>query len=336
MPELAQHGGWLPPVFMVLMGVAMLVYVVLDGYDLGVGVLLTAADDDDKDRMIASIGPFWDANETWLVLGVGILLTAFPLAHGLILGELYLPVAVMLGGLILRGVAFDFRVKAAAAHRAAWNRAFFAGSLIAAFAQGVMLGQYVTGFDRSPWVVAFDAFVGIGLVAGYVLLGASWLLIKTTGELQLRAAAWARLSLVFTAAGIAAISLMTPMVSTRIFERWFSLPNLLLLAPIPLVTAGLFVLIAVTLRRLPRPDDRYEWVPFAGTVAIFALAFCGLAFSMVPYLVVDRMDIWQAAAAPESLRVILWGAAVVLPMIAAYTAYSYYVFRGKASELRYD
>lgn len=336
MPELDQPGGWLPLVFMVLMGIAMLVYVVLDGYDLGVGVLLEGATDRERDTMIAAIGPFWDANETWLVLGVGILLTAFPLAHGVILGELYLPVAVMLGGLILRGVAFDFRVKAADAHRRAWNFAFFAGSTVAAFAQGVMLGQYVTGFDHGLWAWAFDVFVGLGLTAGYALLGAGWLLIKTEGDLQRRAAGWARTSLYVTAAGVAAISLMTPMVSHRIFERWFTFPNVLLLAPIPLVTIGLFVVIALALRQLPNGTDRWSWVPFAATVAVFVMAFFGLAYSMVPYLIVDRMDIWQAAAAPESLAVILVGAAVVLPVIAAYTAYSYWVFRGKAGELRYD
>ena len=174
MSELWQPGGWLPMIFMGLMGLAMLIYVVLDGYDLGVGILLRRADEDQKDMMIASIGPFWDANETWLVLGVGILLTAFPLAHGVILGELYLPVALMLGGLILRGVAFDFRVKAHADHKSWWNLAFYLGSLITAVSQGVMLGRYVTGFADGlmPWV--FGSFcwrrrcVGL-LPAGRVL-----------------------------------------------------------------------------------------------------------------------------------------------------------------------
>src|SRR5581483_2552693 len=206
MPELSQPGGWLPLVFMGLMGLSMLIYVVLDGYDLGVGILRTA----------------------------------FPVAHGVILGALYLPVALMLGGLILRGVAFDFRVKAHAAHKAGWNFAFFAGSLLAAVAQGVMLGRYITGFAPGvlPWL--FALFVGASLAAGYVLLGAGWLLMKTEGELQQRAARWGRASLGLTAAGVLAISLATPWVSPRIFEKWFSFPNLILLAPVPVMTAVLF------------------------------------------------------------------------------------------------
>ncbi|HZP88264.1 MAG TPA: cytochrome d ubiquinol oxidase subunit II [Burkholderiales bacterium] len=335
MPELSQPGGWLPLVFMGLMGLSMLIYVVLDGYDLGVGILLRTATDEQKDVMVASIGPFWDANETWLVLGIGILLTAFPVAHGVILGALYLPVALMLGGLILRGVAFDFRVKAHAAHKAGWNFAFFAGSLLAAVAQGVMLGRYITGFAPGvlPWL--FALFVGASLAAGYVLLGAGWLLMKTEGELQQRAARWGRASLGLTAAGVLAISLATPWVSPRIFEKWFSFPNLILLAPVPVMTAVLFTVIALALRQVPH-SERWSWVPFAATVGVFMLAFFGLAFSLLPYLVVDRLTLWQAAAAPESLMVILIGALAVLPLIIAYTAYSYWVFWGKAGELRYD
>lgn len=336
MPELSQPGGWIPLAFMGLMGLSMLIYVVLDGFDLGVGILLRGADDADKDIMVASIGPFWDANETWLVLGVGILLTAFPVAHGVILGALYLPVALMLGGLILRGVAFDFRVKAHASHKAMWNLAFHAGSLVAALAQGVMLGRYITGFAEGalPWL--FALFVGASLAAGYVLLGAGWLLMKTDGGLQQRALRWGRNSLGFTALGIVAISLATPWVSARIFDKWFTFPQVVLLAPVPLLTALLFAAIAGALRAIARGNARWIWVPFAGTVGIFVLAFFGLAYSLVPYLVVDRLTVWQAAAAPESLMVILIGALAVLPLIAAYTAYSYWVFWGKAGELRYD
>lgn len=336
MPELSQPGGWIPLAFMGLMGLSMLIYVVLDGFDLGVGILLRGADDADKDTMVASIGPFWDANETWLVLGVGILLTAFPVAHGVILGALYLPVAIMLGGLILRGVAFDFRVKAHASHKALWNLAFHAGSLIAALAQGVMLGRYITGFAPGPLPWVFALFVGASLAAGYVLLGAGWLLMKTDGDLQRRALGWARNSLWFTALGILAISIVTPWVSARIFDKWFAFPQVVLLAPVPIVTALLFGTIAAALRTIGRGNARWIWVPFACTVSIFVLAFFGLAYSLVPYLVVDRLTVWQAAAAPESLMIILIGALAVLPLIAAYTAYSYWVFWGKAGELRYD
>jgi cytochrome d ubiquinol oxidase subunit II len=329
----------MPLVFLALMGISMLIYVILDGYDLGVGVLLRRADDADKDTMIASIGPFWDANETWLVLGVGLLLTAFPIAHGVILTHLYLPVALMLVGLIVRGVAFDFRVKARAHHKPWWNRAFYGGSLLAGFSQGLMLGFYVTGFQYGWFDVVFAVVVGLCLVSGYCLLGASWLIMKTVGSLQLRAMHWARRTLWLTGVGIAAISVVTPWVSERIFEKWFSLPNIILLAPIPLVTLALFVVIDRLLRRMPAMhavgNDNWGWVPFVGTAVIFLLAFIGLAYSLFPYLVVDQIDIWQAASAPESLMVILIGAVIVLPTILGYTIYAYRVFWGKATDLQY-
>ncbi|MGH8808874.1 MAG: cytochrome d ubiquinol oxidase subunit II [Noviherbaspirillum sp.] len=340
MSELSQPDAWLPLVFLALMGIAMMAYVVLDGFDLGVGILLRRADDDQKDMMIASIGPFWDANETWLVLGVGILLVAFPMAHGVILGELYLPVALMLVGLILRGVAFDFRVKAHDDHKYAWNIAFYGGSVLATFAQGLMIGFYIVGFQYGAAQIAFALFTGLSLLAGYALLGATWLIMKTEGELQQRAIAWARGSLLLCALGVAAVSVATPLVSQQIFDKWFAFPNILLLAPIPAVTTALFVLTHYTLRRLPSlldgGDEAFCWVPFAATVGIFLLAFNGLAYSLFPYLVVDRITIWQAASAPESLKVILFGAAVVLPTIVGYTIYSYRVFWGKARALSYQ
>ena len=339
MPDLTQASGWLPLVFVALMGVAILAYVILDGYDLGVGILLADADDDAKDTMIASIGPFWDANETWLVLGVGILLVAFPLAHGVILTALYLPVALMLAGLILRGVAFDFRVKARAKHKTAWNRAFFAGSLLAAVAQGTMLGLTIVGFKYGAAELAFALFIGLCLAAGYTLLGSTWLIIKAEGALQRRAVRWAWISLWLTALGIAAVSAATPLVSPRIFDKWFAFERFFLLLPIPLATLVLFFVVERALRRLPvrlNAGNEYgAWVPMAGTCGIFLLAFYGLAYSLFPYLVVDRITIWQAAAAPESLMIILPGVIVVLPTIIGYTIYAYRVFRGKTKALSY-
>ncbi len=340
MPELSQPGAWLPLVFFCLMGVAMLAYVILDGFDLGVGILLRRATDSEKDTMIASIGPFWDANETWLVLGVGILLVAFPMAHGVILGELYLPVALMLAGLILRGVAFDFRVKAHDEHKQAWDIAFYAGSVLATFAQGLMIGLYIVGFRYGAAQLAFAVFTGLSLLAAYALLGASWLIMKAEGRLQRQAISWARGSLLLCALGVAAVSIATPLVSQQIFDKWFSFPNLLLLAPIPLMTAALFALTEFVLRRLPGSlaagSHSFCWVPFGATVGIFLLAFNGLAYSLFPYLVVDRITIWQAASAPESLKVILFGVIVVLPTIVGYTIFSYRVFWGKARELSYQ
>jgi len=339
-PELNQPEVWLPLAFYALLGVAMLAYVVLDGFDLGVGILLRRADDAQKDRMIASIGPFWDANETWLVLGVGILLVAFPMAHGVILGALYLPVALMLAGLILRGVAFDFRVKARDDHKAAWNLAFYGGSVLATFSQGLMLGLYITGFVYEGAQLLFAIFTGLALVAGYALLGATWLIMKAEGELQRRAIAWARGSLWLCALGVAAVSLATPLVSQQVFDKWFAFPNLLLLAPIPVVTAALFFITDYTLRKLPdllaADSHAFCWLPFAATVGVFVLAFFGLAYSLFPYLVVDRITVWDAASAPASLKIILAGVLIVLPTIVAYTAFSYRVFWGKARELSYQ
>ncbi|ABE46009.1 cytochrome d ubiquinol oxidase subunit II [Polaromonas sp. JS666] len=338
-PDLTQAAGWMPIVFLVVMGLAMLAYVVLDGYDLGVGMLMHRASDDDKDTMIASIGPFWDANETWLVLGVGILLTVFPLAHGVILGALYLPVAMMLIGLTLRGVAFDFRVKAHASHKPLWNRMFYSGSLLASWSQGYMLGALITGFASTAWAVAFSAVIGLALVAAYCLMGAGWLIIKSEGELQLQAVRWARRSLLFTVAGIAAISIATPLVSPSIFSKWFSFPNIVLLLPIPAATAVLFAVIYRSLQRLPvrlaQGNEYGAWVPFGATVGVFLLAFYGLAYSLFPWLVIDSMTIWQAASAPEAMGVILAGAAVVLPLIIGYTVFAYRVFWGKSTALKY-
>ncbi|NTV11710.1 MAG: cytochrome d ubiquinol oxidase subunit II [Zoogloea sp.] len=339
MPDLAQPAGWLPLVFLFVMGVAILAYVVLDGYDLGVGILLGRADEVHRDMMVASIGPFWDANETWLVLGIGVLVTCFPMAQGEILGALYLPVAAMLLGLILRGVAFDFRVKAQDEHKPWWNRAFCAGSLLAALAQGYMLGLLVVGFERSTLNMVFAGFIALALAAGYCLLGAGWLIIKAEGALQLAAVRWARASLWLTGLGIAAVSVATPLVSEAIFDKWFSVPNIFLLAPIPLITVVLFVIEDVVLHRLPaglaQGRERWARVPFGLTVVIFLLAFHGLAYSLFPWLVPLRMDIWQAAAAPGSLMFILVGVIIVLPLIVGYTAFSYRVFRGKATHLEY-
>ena len=328
--------AWLPLIFMGLMALAMLVYVVLDGYDLGVGMLVPFADGPGKDRMVASIGPFWDANETWLVLGVGLLLVAFPVAHGVILGALYLPVLVMLLGLILRGVAFDFRAKAHDEHRVLWNAAFSVGSLAAALAQGYMVGRYVLGFEPGLVPVLFAAFIGLCLAAGYTLLGATWLLLKMEGPLVRQAAGWGWWALWLTGLGIAAVSVATPFVSPRIFEKWFALPNFFLLMPVPLLTAGLFAICESHLRRIRRGGKGRDWVPFAAAIGMFVLAFCGLAYSVYPYLVIDQIEFWDAAAAPGSLKIILVGALVTLPMIIGYTIFAYRVFWGRSTELSYE
>ena len=338
-PDLATPAGWLPVVFMALMGVALLLYVVLDGYDLGVGILLRAATDSEKDIMVSSIGPFWDANETWLVLGIGILLVAFPQAHGVILSSLYLPVACMLIGLILRGVAFDFRVKVHASHKPLWNNLFWAGSLLTASAQGYMLGSYIAGFQTTLAAQAFAVLTALCLPATYALLGAGWLIMKTESQLQRKAVRWARRAWWGAVLGFAAVSVASPLISERILHKWFDLPYIVMLAPIPLVTLALLLIAARSLWRLPvRLDQGNEygaWVPFGCMVGVIVLGFYGLAYSLFPYLVVDRITIWDAASAPESLMVILIGALVVLPAILGYTVFVYRVFRGKAQPLSY-
>jgi cytochrome bd ubiquinol oxidase subunit II len=300
-----------------------------------VGILLPFAAPEEQNLMVASIGPFWDANETWLVLGVGILLVAFPLAHGIVLSSLYLPVALMLLGLILRGVAFEFRVKASGWHRAVWNRLFFVGSLVAGFAQGVMLAGVVTGFAEGAGYVLFALLVGAGLAGGYALLGATWLVLKTEGDLHARALAWSKGALLLTMAGVAAISLATPFAHAGILHKWFDWPRMLWLAPLPLATAAAFAGIWRSVTRLQGGRSRREWLPFVLSVWVFVFAFAGLAYSLFPYLVVDRMTIWQAAAAPESLRFVFVGVCFVLPLIVAYTVIAYRVFWGKARSLTY-
>ncbi len=326
----------LPVIFTILMGLAILAYVVLDGYDLGVGMLMPAASEREQNVMVASIGPFWDANETWLVLGIGLLLVAFPLAHGIILGALYLPVVAMLIGLMLRGVAFEFRVKAEGWHRELWNGLFWFGSFLASFAQGLMLGAYITGFQSGFAYFLFALAVAGGLCGGYVLLGAAWLILRTEGALQKKAVAWTRWGLLWVAVGVALVSVATPLASATVRDRWFDFPRTLVVMLLPLACAAAWFWLWRLTGRFMRGEKTPEWAPYAGAVAIFALSFAGLAYSIFPYIVIDRLTIWEAAAHPSALKVILAGALVVLPFIAGYTVFSYYVFRGKAQEKLYD
>jgi cytochrome bd ubiquinol oxidase subunit II len=325
---------WLPVLFMALMGLSMLAYVVLDGYDLGVGMLMLRAAPHERDTMIASIGPFWDANETWLVLGVGILLIAFPKAHGLVLTALYLPVALMLVGLVLRGVAFDFRVKAQDAWRPLWNFAFFAGSTLAASSQGWMLGRYVTGFAQGAEFLWFATAIAFLLPAAYLLIGAAWLIMKTEGALQVRAVHWAKMAWPAVVLGMVLVSVATPWVSETVRHRWFQLPAFIALLPIPLAT-GLALLGTRLLLNSRQVLGKACWLPFVLMVLVFLFGAMGLAYSLFPFVVMDRLTLWQAASSHDSLVVIAVGFAVTLPAIVGYTVWAYRVFWGKVKPLAY-
>lgn len=328
---------WLPIVFIGLMGLSILLYAMLDGYDLGVGILLPRGVERvaDRDSMIASVGPYWDANETWLVMAVGLLLIAFPKAHSLILWHLYLPATLMLLGLILRGVAFDFRAKAAVDFQNLWDLAFKLGSALASLMQGYMLGQYVTGFQASPASFVFSSISALGVSAAYCYIGGAWLVMKSEGDLQLRAVRWTRRAGRLCFVGVLAVSVVNPLVNPSVFHRWFDFPLVMLVLVIPTLCFLAFFTNERLLRRLPKPGDRHCAVPFLLVCSIFVLCFTALAFSYFPDIVPGRLTIWEAASAPASLWFILVGVMIVLPVILLYTAFAYRVFHGKSTELKY-
>ncbi len=322
----------LPHVWAAIIAFAVMAYVALDGFDLGVGILFAGAPDDhERDLMTASIAPVWDGNETWLVLGGGGLFAAFPTAYAVIGPALYGPLIVMLLALIFRGVAFEFRARSTRA-RGAWDVGFALGSLVAALAQGVALGALVQGvavengvyagraFD---WATPFSLLTGAALVAGYALLGATWLVWKTEGALQARMRRQARLAAFATLAAIAAVSLATPFVDPVYFERWFGRPQIVFTMIVPALVAGVALAL---LRALARGRDA---APFLWSLALFLLCFAGLGISFYPHIVPPSLTIAQAAAPEASLAFLLAGAAPLLVLVLSYTAYAYWTFRGK-------
>ncbi len=321
----------LPLIWAGIIGLAVAMYVILDGFDLGIGMLTPFAETNgDRDQMINSVAPFWDGNETWLVMGGVGLLVAFPPAYAVVMPAMYLPVIVMLLALVFRGVAFEFRVVSRS--KTLWNAAFAAGSTLAGFCQGLILGGMIQGirvengeYAGGPfdWATPFAVLCGLGVVAGYALLGATWLVMKTEGPVSERARVHARSLLLATLGAMALVSLWTPWLFASIAERWFTLPNLLYLAPVPILT-GLAAL--AVWRGLGRGHSA---LPFLATIALFLLGFLGLVISWFPYLVPPSLTIHDAAAAPSSQMFMLAGAAVLLPLIIAYTAGVYWVFRGK-------
>jgi len=314
---------------------AVAAYVVMDGFDLGIGILFPLFRvGRERDQAMNAIAPVWDGNETWLVMGGGGLLAAFPLAYAIVLPALYAPLIAMLLGLVFRGVAFEFRWRDQR-HRPLWDSGFFLGSLAATFAQGVTLGALVQGISVEgrayaggwwDWLTPFSLLTGAALVAGYALLGAGWLIWKTEGPLQGDARRFARLLVPALLAAIGAVSLATPFVEPRYFERWFGYPGLVVAVPMPLLV------LATALALWRSLGGRRDWLPFLLTLLMFLLSMIGLAISIWPDVIPGRVSIWQAAAPHTSQAFMLVGAVVLIPLILAYTAWSYWVFRGKVGE----
>ncbi len=321
-------------IWFVIIVFATLMYIVMDGFDLGIGILFpTTQDADDRDVMVNSVAPVWDGNETWLVLGGAALFGAFPLAYAVIIDALTIPLTLMLIGLIFRGVAFEFRFKATPTHRPFWDKAFIGGSILATFSQGVVVGAVINGFvvtNRTysggpfDWFTLFNLFCGVGLTVAYALLGATWLVMKSEDPLQAKMRKVSKQLLIVLLLVIAAISLWTPLAHPTIAERWFSLPNLFFLLPVPLLVV---VLTGWAWKKLG--DTESHNAPFVLTLGLIFLGFSGLGISIWPYIIPPSITLWQAAAPPQSQGFMLVGALLIIPIILVYTFWSYYVFRGK-------
>jgi cytochrome bd ubiquinol oxidase subunit II len=325
----------LPLIWAVIILFSIMMYVVMDGFDLGIGILYPLFNSkEDRDVMMNTVAPVWDGNETWLVLGGAGLLAAFPLAYAVVLSAFYLPLIFMLTGLIFRGVAFEFRFKAREHERHYWDKAFIGGSIAAAFFQGVTLGAYIEGLPVAnrayaggplDWISAFSVFTGLGLVVAYALLGSTWLIMKTQGNLQHHAYLITRRLVWALLAVIVAISAWTPLLDERIAHRWFSFPNLVWFAPVPLlvVASSYFLLRSV--------KSNHHVAPFLFTLVLIFLGYSGLGISLWPYIIPPNVSIWEASSPPQSQGFTLVGALLIIPVILMYTVWAYYVFRGKVS-----
>lgn len=326
----------LPLIFGCIIALAIFMYVFLDGFDLGIGILFPFAPSDDcRSKMMNSIAPFWDGNETWLVLGGGGLFAAFPLAYSIIMPAFYIPIIIMLLGLIFRGVAFEFRFKTESKkEQKIWDYSFHFGSLIAAFFQGVMLGAFIQGIKVKDkifvggafdWFNGFSVMVGVALICGYALIGSTWLIMKTHDNTH----KWARFIAIYLAFIVAffivLISIWTPFLNDRIFIKWFSTPNIFYLSIIPFLTVLSFILLLKSL------INKREIAPFLLVITLFIFCYLGLAISLFPYLVPYQLSFKEVAAASTSLSFLFIGVVITLPMILCYTAFSYYIFRGKSS-----
>jgi cytochrome d ubiquinol oxidase subunit II len=330
----------LVPIWTVILGIGVFFYVLLDGFDLGVGMLYGLAPDSRSRNVIMNaIAPIWDGNETWLILGGLGLLGAFPVAFAVIIPAVYFPMLVMLLALVFRGVAFEFRLRDSE-NKTFWDYAFCYGSGYAAFAQGVVVGSFIQGFKVSngqfggtsfSFLTPFTLLTGVGLMVGYALLGAGWLILKTDGEIQAAARRHGRICLVAVLLAIAVVSLSTPMMSPAIATRWFTWPNALFLAPVPLATV---LLGRFTWRAL---SSTAEASPFLGAMALFVVSYLGIAISLFPMIVPYHFTLWEAASSPRTQAFLLVGTLFLLPVILTYSAWSYWVFRGKVrADIGYD
>jgi len=328
----------LPLIWGGLIATAVLLYVLLDGFDLGVGILFPFAPGDQcRNRMMNSIAPFWDGNETWLVLGGGGLFAAFPLAYSIVMPALYVPVILMLICLIFRGVAFEFRFKADTS-RTIWDFAFHFGSLGAAFLQGMILGGLVQGITVEgrafaggafDWLTGFSVMTGIAVTFGYMLLGATWIYMKSEEDLQNWARKTAKYVFLYVLIFMSLVSLWVPFLGVKIEERWFSGNNFYYLLPVPIITGLLFLTLW---RSLSSKSAGKDYVPYLLSAGIFLMGYIGLAISLWPTIIPYDVTLWQAAAAPESLSLLLVGVSVMLPVILGYTAWCYWIFRGKTDD----
>ncbi len=314
---------------------SIMMYIVMDGFDLGLGILYPFfKGKEERDIIMNTVAPVWDGNETWLVLGGAGLLAAFPLAYSVVLSALYLPIILMLVGLVFRGVAFEFRFKALEHEQHFWDKAFIGGSVAATFFQGVTLGAYVQGIpviDRAyagnafDWLTPFSLFTGLGLVFTFALLGSTWLIIKTVGELQALAYKITAKLIWILLAFIIAISIWTPLADSRIAERWFSYPNILWFSPVPLLVVFFSYLLARSVAK------RNQMRPFIYTLLLIFLGYSGLGISLWPNIIPPAISLWDAASPPQSQGFTLVGALLIIPIILVYTAWAYYVFRGKVT-----
>jgi cytochrome bd ubiquinol oxidase subunit II len=323
----------LPVIWALIIAFGLMMYVVMDGFDLGIGILFPFIRDRvDRDTMVNTVAPVWDGNETWLVLGGAALMGAFPLAYSVLLSALYIPLFFMLVGLILRGVAFEFRFKADETHRPLWDKAFASGSYLATFSQGVALGAFINGFRVSgnaydggslDWLTPFSLFTGAGLIAAYALLGSTWLIMKTDGALQHRFKSITRPITLVVLVAIAVVSLWTPADHPEVSARWFSFPNILLFSPVPV----LVVITTIAIQHVIKQETNAA--PFGLALFLLFLGYTGLAISLWPNIIPPAISIREAAGPPQSMGFTLVGALFVIPFILGYTAMSYYVFRGK-------